>query len=121
MSKEEVKQEGDFKIKKKPKKLVDKNETIKVDLSKKEEVETKKEEVKAEEVEQPVVEEVKPEQKEEVKEEQVITLIEEIKAEDKKDFCITHFLNPVRYMVLLEIFRDKLNDQNKINYLKNLI
>ena len=49
MSKEEVKQEGDFKIKKKPKKLVDKNETIKVDLSKKEEVETKKEEVKAEE------------------------------------------------------------------------
>ena len=85
MSKEEIKQEGDFKIKKKPKKLVDKNETIKVDLSKKEEVETKKEEVKAEETKQPVVEEVKAEQKEEVKEEQVITPIEEVKAEDKKE------------------------------------
>ena len=37
---EEVKQEGDFKIKKKPgrpKKLTNKGETIKVDLSKKEE------------------------------------------------------------------------------------
>ena len=39
--------------------------------------------------------------------------------EQKKDFCITHFFNPVRYMGLLEIVRDKLNDQNKINYLKD--
>ena len=38
--------------------------------------------------------------------------------EDKKDFCITHFFNPVRYMGLLEIVRDELNDQNKINSLK---
>ena len=46
-------------------------------------------------------------------------LSEKLKAEDKKDFCITHFFNPVRYMGLLEIVRDKLNDQNKINYLKD--
>jgi len=29
--------------------------------------------------------------------------------EDKKDFCITHFFNPVRYMDLLEIVRHLLN------------
>ena len=46
-------------------------------------------------------------------------LSEKLKVEDKKDFCITHFFNPVRYMGLLEIVRDKLNDQNKINYLKD--
>ena len=38
---------------------------------------------------------------------------------DKKDFCITHFFNPVRYMGLLEIVREKSNDQNKINLLKD--
>ena len=44
---EEVKQEGNFKIKKKPgrpKKLTNKNETVKVDLSKKEEENAKEEE-----------------------------------------------------------------------------
>ena len=30
--------------------------------------------------------------------------------EDKKDFCITHFFNPVRYMGLLEIVSESLND-----------
>jgi len=38
---------------------------------------------------------------------------------DKKDFCITHFFNPVRYMGLLEIVREQLNDNNKINLLKD--
>ena len=39
--------------------------------------------------------------------------------EDKKDFCITHFFNPVRYMGLLEIVSENINDQKKINLLKN--
>ena len=39
--------------------------------------------------------------------------------EDKKDFCITHFFNPVRYMGLLEIVSEKTNDTKKINFLKN--
>jgi len=39
--------------------------------------------------------------------------------EDKKDFCITHFFNPVRYMGLLEIVSETINDKNKINFLKN--
>ena len=30
-------------------------------------------------------------------------LSEKLTAEEKKDFCITHFFNPVRYMGLLEI------------------
>ena len=38
---------------------------------------------------------------------------------DKKDFCITHFFNPVRYMGLLEIVSEKINDIKKINFLKN--
>jgi len=37
---------------------------------------------------------------------------------DKKDFCITHFFNPVRYMGLLEIVSEKINDTKKINFLK---
>ncbi len=45
-------------------------------------------------------------------------LSEKLNVEDKKDFCITHFFNPVRYMGLLEIVRDKSNDLNKINFLK---
>ena len=36
----------------------------------------------------------------------------------KKDFCITHFFNPVRYMGLLEIVKNENNDLNKINDLK---
>jgi len=39
--------------------------------------------------------------------------------EDKKDFCITHFFNPVRYMGLLEIVSETINDKKKINFLKN--
>jgi len=39
--------------------------------------------------------------------------------EDKKDFCITHFFNPVRYMGLLEIVSETTNDTKKINFLKN--
>ncbi len=39
--------------------------------------------------------------------------------EDKKDFCITHFFNPVRYMGLLEIVSESINDEKKINFLKN--
>ena len=38
---------------------------------------------------------------------------------EKKDFCITHFFNPVRYMGLLEIVKNENNDLNKINRLKN--
>jgi len=38
--------------------------------------------------------------------------------EDKKDFCITHFFNPVRYMGLLEIVSETKNDAKKINFLK---
>ena len=38
--------------------------------------------------------------------------------EEKKDFCITHFFNPVRYMGLLEIVKNENNDLNKINSLK---
>jgi len=37
---------------------------------------------------------------------------------DKKDFCITHFFNPVRYMGLLEIVSESINDTKKINFLK---
>ena len=37
---------------------------------------------------------------------------------DKKDFCITHFFNPVRYMGLLEIVSEEINDIKKINFLK---
>ena len=39
--------------------------------------------------------------------------------EEKKDFCITHFFNPVRYMGLLEIVSETINDEKKINFLKN--
>ena len=39
--------------------------------------------------------------------------------EDKKDFCITHFFNPVRYMGLLEIVSENINDIKKINFLRN--
>ena len=39
--------------------------------------------------------------------------------EDKRDFCITHFFNPVRYMGLLEIVSENINDSKKTNLLKN--
>jgi 3-hydroxyacyl-CoA dehydrogenase len=38
---------------------------------------------------------------------------------DKRDFCITHFFNPVRYMGLLEIVSENINDSKKINLLKS--
>jgi len=46
-------------------------------------------------------------------------LSEKMSNEDKKDFCITHFFNPVRYMGLLEIVSESINDAHKINFLKN--
>ena len=45
-------------------------------------------------------------------------LSEKLSNEEKKDFCITHFFNPVRYMGLLEIVKNENNDLNKINSLK---
>ncbi len=45
-------------------------------------------------------------------------LSEKLKDDEKKDFCITHFFNPVRYMGLLEIVKNENNDLNKINSLK---
>ena len=45
-------------------------------------------------------------------------LSEKLSTEDKKDFCITHFFNPVRYMDLLEIVKSENNDLTKINSLK---
>ena len=46
-------------------------------------------------------------------------LSEKMLEKDKKDFCITHFFNPVRYMGLLEIVSEKINDVKKIDFLKN--
>ena len=45
-------------------------------------------------------------------------LSENLSKQDKKDFCITHFFNPVRYMGLLEIVKSENNDLDKINSLK---
>ena len=45
-------------------------------------------------------------------------LSEKLQDNEKKDFCITHFFNPVRYMGLLEIVKNENNDLNKINSLK---
>jgi 3-hydroxyacyl-CoA dehydrogenase len=45
-------------------------------------------------------------------------LSEKLTIEEKKDFCITHFFNPVRYMGLLEIIKNENNDLDKINSLK---
>ena len=46
-------------------------------------------------------------------------LSQNLSDEEKKDFCITHFFNPVRYMGLLEIVKNANNNLDKINYLKN--
>ena len=48
----------------------------------------------------------------------ISVLSEKLSTEDKKDFCITHFFNPVRYMDLLEIVKSENNDLSKINTLK---
>jgi len=45
-------------------------------------------------------------------------LSEKLTDTEKKDFCITHFFNPVRYMGLLEIVKNENNDLDKINSLK---
>jgi len=45
-------------------------------------------------------------------------LSEKLTEEDKKDFCITHFFNPVRYMDLLEIVKNENTDLDKIQKLK---
>ena len=45
-------------------------------------------------------------------------LSQKLSDKDKKDFCITHFFNPVRYMGLLEIVRNESSDSKKINFLK---
>ena len=45
-------------------------------------------------------------------------LSEKLNDNDKKDFCITHFFNPVRYMGLLEIVINENNDLDQINALK---
>ena len=41
-------------------------------------------------------------------------LSEKLTDEEKKDFCITHFFNPVRYMGLLEIVKSENNDLKKL-------
>ena len=46
-------------------------------------------------------------------------LSENMSDEMKKNFCITHFFNPVRYMGLLEIVTEPVNDEEKINVLKS--
>tara|TARA_Y100001970_G_scaffold105127_1_gene131697 strand:+ start:73 stop:2295 length:2223 start_codon:yes stop_codon:yes gene_type:complete len=45
-------------------------------------------------------------------------LSEKISDKEKKDFCITHFFNPVRYMGLLEIVKNENNDLSKVDSLK---
>ncbi len=46
-------------------------------------------------------------------------LSEKMSSQMKKNFCITHFFNPVRYMSLLEIVTEPVNDLEKINILKS--
>ena len=48
----------------------------------------------------------------------ISVLSEKMTEEDKKDFCITHFFNPVRYMDLLEIVKNEKTDLDKINQLQ---
>ena len=45
-------------------------------------------------------------------------LSQNLSNDEKKDFCITHFFNPVRYMGLLEIVKNENSDLKKINSLK---
>ena len=46
-------------------------------------------------------------------------LSEKMSEQMKKNFCITHFFNPVRYMGLLEIVTQQINDKEKIDTLKS--
>jgi len=105
---EEVKEEGSFKVKKKPgrpKKLTNKGETIKVDLSKKEdpvEEEVTKvviDEAKEEAVKEEPVKEVVKEPTEEATEEKVIPIqevTEEEKVEEKKEPVIETAPEPAK-------------------------
>jgi len=45
-------------------------------------------------------------------------LSENMSEDMKKNFCITHFFNPVRYMRLLELVITPINDRNRINVLE---
>ena len=100
-------EQGDFKMKKKPgrpRKLNKDKETVKVDMSKKEEV--KKEEptkLVIEEKEEPVVEETKEvvneEVKEEVKEEESTPVIQEITDEEKLNAFI--IIGPILGVIIL--------------------
>ena len=49
----------------------------------------------------------------------ISVLSEKLSDQDKKDFCITHFFNPVRYMDLLEIVKSNESDLNKVKLLKD--
>ena len=46
-------------------------------------------------------------------------LSKKILEEMKKNFCITHFFNPVRYMGLLEVVTEPITNKEKINTLKS--
>ena len=48
----------------------------------------------------------------------ISVLSEKLSDQDKKDFCITHFFNPVRYMDLLEIVKSNESDLDKVKILK---
>ena len=48
----------------------------------------------------------------------ISVLSEKMTEDDKKDFCITHFFNPVRYMDLLEIVKNENTDLDKISQLQ---
>ena len=51
----------------------------------------------------------------------ISVLSEKMTEDDKKDFCITHFFNPVRYMDLLEIVKNENTDLDKIANYKNFV
>ena len=109
---EEVKQEGDFKIKKKPgrpKKLTNKGETIKVDLSKKEEENAKEEEpikvvinedTKGDAEPEGIIENAENKQVEEKQEEDNVIPIQEVteepKVEEKKEPVMEAAPDPVK-------------------------
>ena len=49
----------------------------------------------------------------------ISVLSEKLSDQDKKDFCITHLFNPVRYMDLLEIVKSNESDLDKVKLLKD--
>ena len=48
-------------------------------------------------------------------------LSEKMSDEDKRDFCITHFFNPVRYMGLLEIVSETTTDEKKNKFFEKFL